>query len=87
LKAAQANVQSAIAWKEGLFDFQDAGIPAVMRQLARWYDVEIQYEGAIPERHFTGEMEQGLTAAQVLRLLSYTNVHFRIEGKKIVVTP
>jgi len=51
-----ADVAQAVAWKDGLFAFTDADVPTVMRQLARWYDVEVKYEGAIPEKEFNGKM-------------------------------
>ncbi|WP_121811365.1 FecR family protein [Mucilaginibacter kameinonensis] len=86
LAIVKADVQTVTAWKDGYFNFHDADIPSVMRQIARWYDVDIQYEGNIPSRSFNGELEQNLTLEQVLKLLSYTSVHFRIEGKKIIVT-
>ena len=82
-----ADTEMAIAWKKGLFQYKDASIPAVMRQLARWYDVEIQYEGTIPDREFSGKIERNLKASQALDVLRFTKVHFRIEGKKIIVTP
>jgi ferric-dicitrate binding protein FerR (iron transport regulator) len=82
-----ADTQSAVAWKSGLFQYNNANIQTVMRQLARWYDVDIQYEGTIPQREFSGKMQRDLDAKQVLDLLSFTKIHFRIKGKKIIVTP
>jgi hypothetical protein len=58
-----------------------------MRQVARWYNVDIEYEGTIPQREFSGKMQRNLNASQVLDLLSFTRIHFKIEGKKIIVTP
>jgi transmembrane sensor len=87
IKVAQVDPDDAIAWKNGFFEFKDANIQAVMRQLGRWYDVDVQYEGSIPTNQFSGEMERSLNASQALKLLSHTKVHFRIEGKKIIVTP
>jgi len=88
-----ANTGEAIAWKNGLFRFDNAGIAAVMRQVARWYDVDIQYEADIPQRHFSGDISRSVNASKLLEILSYTGVHFKIEaapdgrqGKKIIVT-
>ena len=83
-----ADVEQAVAWKEGLFFFTDADLPTVMRQLARWYDIEVKYEGAIPEKEFNGKIGKTLTLNQVLRILTKTNVNYRIEnGNKIIITP
>jgi ferric-dicitrate binding protein FerR (iron transport regulator) len=82
-----ADVDAAIAWKDGYFQFDGAGIEAVMRQLARWYDVDVRYEGPVTERQFAGQMPRGVNLSEVLRILEESNVHFRIEGKKLVVMP
>ncbi|SDT56404.1 FecR family protein [Mucilaginibacter mallensis] len=88
------DTEDEIAWKNGLFTFHNASIQTVLRQLARWYDVKIEYEGQIPDRMFSGDIYRNTTALQALDLLSFTKVHFRIEKgadghseKKIVVTP
>ena len=84
---ADANTEEAIAWKNGYFQFDDAGIRVVMRQLSRWYDVEVSYEGPVPDRQFGGQMPRGVNLSEVLHILEESNVHFRIEGKKLIVTP
>ncbi|MDR3712314.1 MAG: DUF4974 domain-containing protein [Puia sp.] len=76
-----------VAWKDGLFSFDRVGIEAVMRQLARWYDVEISYEGKIPARQFAGTIPRNAPASDVLKILELNKVHFTIEGKKIIVKP
>jgi len=82
-----ANTEEAIAWKNGYFQFDEADVRTVMRQLARWYDVEVSYEGPVTERQFGGQMPRGVNLSEVLHILEESNVHFRIEGKKLVVTP
>ncbi|MBS1663038.1 MAG: FecR domain-containing protein [Bacteroidetes bacterium] len=78
----------AVAWKNGFFDFSDASLQAVMRQLARWYNVEIQYEGNIRERQFNGMIGRSLTLSQVLSGLSAQAVHYRIEeNNHLIITP
>jgi transmembrane sensor len=80
-----ANMDEAIAWHKGLFEFHDADIQTVMRQLSRWYNVDISYEGKITDRHFSGKLYRNVTALTVADILSYKKIHFRIEGKQIVV--
>jgi transmembrane sensor len=83
-----ANVEEAIAWKNGLFSFTKADLPMVMRQLARWYDVDVTYEGNMPKRSFNGEIGKMLTLDQLLKVLSTTTrVHYTIEGKKLTIQP
>jgi transmembrane sensor len=83
-----ADVEQAVAWKNGIFSFHDADIRTLMRQLSRWYDVEVTYEGAMPTGDFSGEIGRGLTLTQVLNGLSQEKVHYKIvEGNKIVILP
>ncbi|SHM61305.1 FecR family protein [Chitinophaga jiangningensis] len=85
----QADVSAAIAWKNGFFSFKDADVPGVMRELARWYNVDIIYSGGIPDGSFTGEMSRTLTLPQVAELMRTTRIHMSITngGKSITVTP
>jgi len=72
-----ADVQAAIAWKNGLFAFSNADLPTVMRQLSRWYNVDVIYEGNIPKNQFefNGKIGKTLTLDQVLKILTKTQVH------------
>ena len=82
------NVQQVVAWKDGFFQFDNAGIKTVMRQLSRWYDVEVEYRGAIdPAMSFDGKMGRDLRLQQVLKILQKSEVHFAIEGRNIIVVP
>jgi ferric-dicitrate binding protein FerR (iron transport regulator) len=81
------DVEEVVAWKNGYFQFNQADLGAVMRQIARWYDVEVSYEGRIPQRKFWGDISRDAGIAEVLKVLESSSVRFRIEGKKIIVTP
>lgn len=80
------NATQAIAWKEGLFNFDGASLDDVMRQLARWYDISVVYEKGVPDIGFGGKIGRDLTLAGVLSILEKTGVHFRLEGKTLIVT-
>jgi transmembrane sensor len=80
------DLDEAVAWKNGLFQFKRADIQTVMRQIARWYDVEVRFEGPISADRFWGKLPRDANASQVLRVLQKEQVHFRIEGKTIIVT-
>jgi transmembrane sensor len=81
------NLEEVIAWKNGRFNFENASIEMVMRQLARWYDVDIAYNGKT-EDLFVAEMPRGTKLSDALKALELTGkVRFEIEGKKIIVMP
>jgi transmembrane sensor len=83
----EVNLEKVMAWKNGVFNFQDATLQEVMRQLERWYDIEVVYEGKIPKLEFFGKMGKDLSLANVLRGLEMSEVSFRIEGRKLIVLP
>ena len=83
----QVDIEEAIAWKNSLFWFHDADIKTVMRQLERWYDVEVIYTGSIPKK-FNGSIPMNMSAMKVFHVLEMTGgVHFRIDGRKVFVLP
>jgi transmembrane sensor len=85
---SKGDPEQAIAWKNGLFDFTDNDLPTVLRQLARWYNVDIRYEGKIPDRQFTGMIGRSLTLDQVLKGLTREDIQYRIEeGNHLIITP
>jgi transmembrane sensor len=79
------NIDEVMAWKNGKFMFAEADIETVMRQLERWYDVGVVYNGAIPTDHFTGKIPKNVNLSQVLQVLELSGVHFTIEGRKIII--
>jgi ferric-dicitrate binding protein FerR (iron transport regulator) len=81
------NTEEAVAWKNGFFQFENADVQTIMRQFARWYNVDVVFDGKVNERLFSGEIHRNLTLLQALELLNYANVHFNIDGKKIIVSP
>lgn len=85
LKVAPADTEEAVAWKDGLFKFNEASIDQVMRQLSRWYDVEVVYVNNPPKDLFRGEMYRNVNVSRILKVLEASGVHFTVEGKKILV--
>ncbi len=85
--ANDVNVDEVVAWKNGLFAFENASIEKVMRQFSRWYDVEIEYRGKTDDL-FIAEMRRNIKLSDALRALELTGrVKFDIDGKKIIVMP
>ena len=87
VNVVKADLESAVAWKNGEFVFTGQPITEIMRVLARWYNVEVEYKGAVTSELFEGSAMKEKNITEVLQLLELTNtVHFRIEGRKIIVT-
>lgn len=81
------DVKRVMAWKDGVFDFNNAHLHEVMRQLERWYDIEVVYEKGVPDIEFVGRMGRDLSLSDVLKGLKLSEVHFRVEGRKLIVLP
>ncbi|MEO6188801.1 MAG: FecR domain-containing protein [Ginsengibacter sp.] len=80
-----ADIDLVMAWKNGYFSFSNTDLPMVMKQLARWYDVDVVYEGMKPDMKFWGGISMNSNLSQVLKILEESKVNFRIESKKIIV--
>lgn len=79
------DVARVMAWKNGLFKFDRTEIQTVMRQISRWYDVEIVYPGGIPADRYGGAIRRDVSLAGVLKVLQETGGKFKIEGRKVIV--
>jgi transmembrane sensor len=87
VQVSTVNIDKFISWKSGYFFFQNDNIQSIMRQLSRWYDVKIAYEGKVTQERFTGTVLMNTNATEVLKILELGGVHFRLENDQIVVLP
>jgi transmembrane sensor len=77
----------AVAWKNGNLVFQNEKIQVIMGILSRWYNIEVEYRGAVPTDEFSGNVSRYKNISQILNALESTQlVHFKIEGRKVIVT-
>lgn len=80
-----ADTEEAVAWKNGRFQFKSADLKTIFRQVSRWYDVDVEYRGAV-DLHFSGQLTRSDNVSKVFEKLKLTGeVNFRIEGRKIIV--
>lgn len=81
----QVAADEIVSWKNGFFYFGRASLKEVMRQLARWYDVDVRYEGTPPNLQFKGKIDRSLPLDELLKYLDDNHVHFQIQGRNIIV--
>lgn len=81
------DLDQVIAWKNGLFNFNKTELGEIMRQLEKWYDVEVEYPEGKPIVTLTGIINRNINAVNALEMLKISGVHFTIEGKKIIIKP
>ncbi|GGH66828.1 ferric-dicitrate binding protein FerR (iron transport regulator) [Filimonas zeae] len=84
----EVDTEETIAWKNDQLLFAGSDVPTAMRMIARWYNVEVEYRGAVPNAHFRGSISGKAPITEVLNMMQQTGeVHFTISGRKIIVTP
>ena len=82
---SKADMDEVIAWKNGEFQFKNADIQTIMRQISRWYDVEVEFQGKIPDTKYRGKIPRNVPVSQLFEILQTSGVNFKIEGRKIIV--
>ena len=82
----EVDVDQAVAWKNGYFFFDGADIRTVMRELARWYNIQVVYKGGLPKRRFMGKVYRNIKAEEALGILAYFGAHFHLEGRTVTVS-
>jgi len=85
LTKQQVDVQQYTAWRNGRFSFEGKPFDAVMRELERWYDIDIRYEGAMPDKEFYGDAFRSSNLAVVLRMLESAELAYRMEGRTLTI--
>lgn len=79
MSIAKVDLTPYISWKKGVFYFDETRLVDAMRQLSRWYDVEVVYSGKVPDTYFYGEISRAKTLSAVLTILQEGGVRFKIE--------
>lgn len=80
-----ADLEKELAWKNGAFSFENDDLQSVMRQIARWYDAEVVYEGDFPDDKFFGGIPKSSKLSGVAKILELNNIHLKISGRTIRV--
>jgi len=87
VRVLQVNAEDAIAWKDGLFIFEDEPLQSIMRKIERWYNVEVSYAKDVDQdKLYWGSVSRYDNVSRILKRLELTkNIHFKIEGRRITV--
>lgn len=81
----KVNAEAEVAWKNGFFDFQKTDVDYILRQVSRWYGVEIRYKGAIPKGLYTGRISKAVKISKLLDMLQFTGLNYTLSNNTIVV--
>lgn len=87
IQVTEVDLEEAMAWQKGYFSFYDEDISAVMRKVSRWYNIEVEYQGQLPDVGFNARIDKYSDIKEVLKILQKSKaVHFKLEGRKVIVS-
>ncbi|HEY9003570.1 MAG TPA: FecR family protein [Mucilaginibacter sp.] len=87
INVRNVDTETVLAWKNGNFEFESEELHAIMRQVARWYDIKVIYEGDVKPRRFTASVPRNVNLSKLLEMLKFMGVNFKIDGQAVVVSP
>lgn len=87
MEVQEADLEKALAWKNGIFYFRKENLRDIMQQLARWYDFEVIYQGTVPARHYSGSIKRNAKFSEALEMLHLVSgARFEVDGKTVIVS-
>lgn len=88
IKVAEADIDEAVAWKNGYFIFSNENIESIMRKVSRWYNIEVDYQGNLSNKDFVGTISRDKNISELLKMLELTGaIHFKVDGRRVTVMP
>ncbi|MDB5089179.1 MAG: FecR family protein, partial [Mucilaginibacter sp.] len=86
IAVSDADIEDAMAWKNGYFIFDDDDITGIMKKVSRWYDVNVSYQGNVSDQKFGGTFYRSKSITELLQYLEKIGKnHFTVEGRRIIV--
>jgi transmembrane sensor len=85
IEVKEADTDQAIAWKNGQISFANAGLEEITRQIERWYDVEILFNGKVPDKRFFGLLDRNVPLSTILQFLQERGIRSAIEGRRVTL--
>ncbi|MBO9573278.1 MAG: DUF4974 domain-containing protein, partial [Chitinophagaceae bacterium] len=83
----RTNIEQDVAWKNGIFSFNEKKLSEVMRQLARWYDIDVHFVGDVADIKLFGEADRNLSLNDLLKGYEGEIAHFELKGRTLFVKP
>jgi len=88
IKVAEADIDEAVAWKNGYFIFSNENIESIMRKVSRWYNIDVDYQGNLSNKDFVGTISRDKNISELLKMLELTGaIHFKVDGRRVTVMP
>jgi len=82
----EVSTEEAVAWKNGLFLFRNENIRSIMKKIARWYNIDVYYQGTLANQEFGGRVSKSKNLSEILKNLELTGtIHFKVDGRRVTV--
>ena len=86
INVQEADLDEVMAWKDGYFEFTDTSIQLVMKQISRWYDVDVEFQGPVTKETFTGKIPKTFNLAKTIEVMQMSkSVKITVQGRRIMV--
>jgi ferric-dicitrate binding protein FerR (iron transport regulator) len=86
ISVRKADITEVIGWKNGFFVFHDESIINIMKQISRWYDVDVEYVGDVQDREFGGTVSRYRDITKLLDNMQLTqSIHYKLVGRKVLI--
>ncbi len=85
IRVTPVDTNQFIAWKQGIFHFESTPLEEMLKQIARWYDVDVDYKRGIPSETFTGKFRRDVSLKGVIGILQLSMIDVTLENKRLVV--
>jgi transmembrane sensor len=79
------DLDEVMAWKNGQFIFRNASLHEIMREAARWYNIQVAYDGTAGNDRFEGELSRTTNLSELMKILAAGGVKYKIEGNKVII--
>ncbi|MBO9632350.1 MAG: FecR family protein [Chitinophagaceae bacterium] len=86
IRVQPANIEYVLAWKNGFINFESMNFQEIIRQIERWYDIDIQLEGHMPAVKIGGRMDRGVQLSDLMLFLNNFEIRTRLEGRKLILS-
>jgi hypothetical protein len=86
INVTTVNTGQAVAWVEGKLSLNDLGIAAIMRRVSRWYNVDVEFEGPVPQGHYWGMINRDVSLSDILSVMRASGIEANLKGNKVIVS-
>ncbi len=86
IRVIEVDASQSIDWVKGKLSLDNLDIEAIMRKISRWYNVDVEYRGRVPQAHFWGLINREVNLSEILKVMQANGINVRLKNNKIIVS-